>query len=351
MEKPIREYFRSPFGRTKKVRLSAVTTSNPTKWKGPPLCPGSTHWSRRSLFRVKLWPRCRRSARWKMEAMFRERGRQFENPQRRRAMRCAWLLFLCCTSGTYAHADLKAHIVTHVSRNDPQRGKWEKTTDEFIFISGDNLRTTSAQGNLVVVMHCGDRDRRRYQMDMLRKEYTDRKFNYPADDTVGSQAKASGTVASKTEDTGETREFFGRKARHLITHIRQTRGNTTTEVTQDGWYIGLRWPAHKCPFDHYNRAGIGPTVNYTDNSVVFAHVGPMPDGPAVKFVENFTIRTINAAGEAIETTGSAMTEILELSEAPLDPALFKPPREFKKVRMLVDEIIQQENAIPAKTRH
>lgn len=77
----------------------------------------------------------------------------------------------------------------------------------------------------------------------------------------------------------------------------------------------------------------------------------MTDGPAVKLVENFTIRTINAAGEAVETTGSAMTEFLELSEAPLDPALFKPPREFKKVRMLVDEIVQQENAIPAKKRH
>jgi hypothetical protein len=268
-----------------------------------------------------------------------------------RSSRFAWLLLFFCVFCCPAYADLKAHIVTHMTREDPERGNWERTSDDVIFISGDNVRSAPVQGNLVDIMHCGGHKGWWYQLDMLRKEYTKTKLNIPAEDAEAHQPTLPAAVESKTEDTGESREFFGRNARHLITHLKQTRGNTTTEVTQDGWYLGLRWPAHKCPIARYSRVhAIGPTVNYGNNSVTFAHSGPVPYGPAVKFVESYTIRTVNAAGHQIEIKGSATMDILELSEAPLHPALFEPPQEFKKVRMLIYDAIQQERATPSKKR-
>ena len=272
-----------------------------------------------------------------------------------RSSQFAWLLLFFCVFCCPAYADLKAHIVTHMTREDPERGNWERTSDEVIFISRDNVRSTPAQGNLVDIMHCGGHKGWLYRLDMLRKEYTKTKLNIPAEDVEARKPKLpaaeSKTVESKTEDTGESRQFFGRNARHLITHFKQTRRNTTTEVTEDGWYIGLRWPAHRCPIARYSRwDAVGSTVNYGNNSVTFAHSGPMPDGPAVKFVESYTIRTVNAAGHQIEIKGSATSDILELSEAPLDPALFEPPQGFKKVRMLFHDAIQQERATPSKKR-
>lgn len=268
-----------------------------------------------------------------------------------RSSRFAWLLLFFCIYCCQAYADLKAHIVTHMTRQDPEQGAWAKTSDEVIFISGDNVRSEPAPGNLVNIMHCGGRKGWWYELDMLRKEYIKRKINVFAEDPAASQLKPPPTVESKTEDTGESREFFGRKARHLITHLKGTRGNTTAEVTKDGWYIGLRWPAHRCPIFRYSRADVvGPMLNYGNNTVTFAHTGRVPDGPAVKFVESYTIHTVNAAGQAIEIKGSVTIDILELSEAPLDPRLFEPPRAFKKVRMLFHEAIQQEGAPPSKKR-
>jgi hypothetical protein len=261
------------------------------------------------------------------------------------------LLLFCCVFCCPGYADLKAHIVTRVTREVPEQGRWERTSDFVIFISSDNVRSAPAEGNLVDILHCGGRKGWWYRLDMLRKEYTKTKLNVPAEDTAFRQPKLPSAGASKTEDTGESREFFGRKARHLITHFQETRGNTTTEVTQDGWYIGLRWPAHKCPVFRYSRANaVGPTVSYGTNSVAFAHTGPMPDGTAVKFAESYTTRSVNAAGHEIEIKGSATSEILELSEAPLDPSLFAPPRDFKRVRMLLHDAIQQETATPSKKR-
>jgi len=237
-----------------------------------------------------------------------------------------------------------------MTREDPERGNWEKTTDEVIFISGDNVRIAPAQGthgNLVDILHCGGHKGWFYRLDMLRKEYTKTRLIVDAEDPVSRRPGLPAGLESKTEDTGESREFFGRKARHLLTHLKQTRGNTTTEVTQDGWYIGLRWPAHKCPMARYSRAdAVGPTVIYGNNSVTFAHTGPVPDGPAVKFVESYTIRSVDTAGHKTEIKGSETVDFLELSKAPLDPTLFKPPREFKRVRMLFQDAIQQERAIP-----
>jgi len=268
-----------------------------------------------------------------------------------RSSRFAWLLLLLCIYCCHAYADLKAHIVTHMTRQGPEQGTWAKTNDEVIFISGDNVRSEPAPGNLVSIMHCSGRKGWWYELDMLRKEYTKRKLNIPAEDAEPRQPKLPAAVESKTEDTGESREFFGRKARHLITHFKGTRGNTTTEMTQDGWYIGLRWPTHKCPIARYSRADAeGPMLNYGNNTVAFAHTGPVPDGPAVKFVESYTTHTVNAAGHQIEIQGSATVDILELSEAPLNPGLFEPPRTFKKVRMLFYDAMEQERATPSKKR-
>ena len=270
-----------------------------------------------------------------------------------RPVRYAWIVLLCCACCLQAYADLKAHIAGHMSRQDSAGENSEQSRDDVVFLSGDKVRIESSETNLIEILHCSTHDRKDYWVDMERKQYKKSKLTLEKDRDAGKRPvmRQRAKVESKTEDTGETREFFGYKARHLITHFQGTGEFSMAEVTMDGWYIDAHWPENRCPVYNggYGRAGLaGPTVNYGEGSVSFAHSGPVPDGMPVKLTQSYTIQSRTATGAPLETRGSNTWEVLELSEAPLDPALFEPPRGFKKVRWLINDRAQQPGATPHK---
>ena len=244
---------------------------------------------------------------------------------------------------------MKVHLVSHTSRQDSAGDSSEVTHDQVVFLSGDKMRIEPSETKTFDILHCSPHDRKLYRVYMEGKQYVKGKVTLEKErDADKRQAmRPLGKVESKTEDTGETREFFGHQARHLITHIKGTGEFGTSEVTLDGWYIEARWPVNRCPVYNggYSRAGlVGPTVNYEEGSVSFAHTGPVPDGMPVKLVQSYTIQNRTAQGTPIETRGSNTWEVLELSETPLDPALFEPPKGFKKVRWITNDRAQRQAA-------
>ena len=268
-----------------------------------------------------------------------------------RSVRYAWMVLLCCGCCLQAYADLKMRIVSHMSRQDSAGDGSEESREQVVFLSGDKVRIEPSEMKTIEILHCSAHDRKLYRVYMEGKEYLERKITLEKEQE-GAVMRPGGEVESKTEDTGETREFFGHKARHLITHMKGTgKYGGESEWTQDGWYIEVHPPVNRCPVwnGRYLRAYIaGPTVNYGDSSVSFAHTGPIPDGMPVKLVQTYTIRTRTAKGTPIELRGTNMWEVLEFSETPLDPALFEPPRGFKKVRAFIDDRVRQQGATSPK---
>jgi len=123
-------------------------------------------------------------------------------------------------------------------------------------------------------------------------------------------------------DTGERRQLGGLTARHIVTTTKTTITGeippTVRTRVQDGWYVDLP------PLDCIERTG--ETVAYSLVSGGIAGVVPAPPHvtvrgrvkPGVALIE--TDRVTGPEGAWEQTT-----ELVEISSAPLDPAMFDVP--------------------------
>ena len=143
---------------------------------------------------------------------------------------------------------------------------------------------------------------------------------------------ASGAGAGREEvvidavDTGERRQLGGLTARHIVTTTTTTDGKSPAPIrtrVQDGWYVDLP------PFGCIEQPG--EMVSY---SLVSGGIGGVIPAPA-----HVTVRGRAKAGIAlIETdrtteqegrTWEQRTELVEISSAPLDAALFDIPAGYR----------------------
>ncbi len=147
-------------------------------------------------------------------------------------------------------------------------------------------------------------------------------------------------VETKTTDTGERKEMFGRPARHVITTRTQTplegsHAEPQDSVT-DGWYI-----------DFDQRLSCDPKPPTSGHGYIFSHIGigtgkqPLekPEFVAVGEPETglavYSLTTSKSANTLPDAyTSKWETRVTEFEEGPLDPALFEIPPGFK----LVDRI-------------
>jgi hypothetical protein len=155
---------------------------------------------------------------------------------------------------------------------------------------------------------------------------------------------------SDSVDTGETKEIFGHLARHIITKVRQVASpgscSSSSESETDGWYIGYD------AFPEWRRPGkgvffIGSLVSSgkcanTFDKFELHRSGPAPGYP---FATTTTSRSEHRLpdGGMEEFTSSSKMEVVEFTQAPLDPALFQVPPGFRKVNMLADQRGPQSN--------
>jgi hypothetical protein len=141
-------------------------------------------------------------------------------------------------------------------------------------------------------------------------------------------------VETETVDTGERKQFFGREARHVITTRRVTwlaepnRENRQTLI--DGWYIDLDTSVSCEPWWWSERSG---------HAFAYAtvHREGDPRTPAVRPIfedigepeRGYVVQSRTTEAESI-----CELEVIELSTAPLDSALFDVPIGFVRVEQI-----------------
>jgi hypothetical protein len=130
-------------------------------------------------------------------------------------------------------------------------------------------------------------------------------------------------VQIETKDTGEQRPIFGHTAHHIVTTERrhtEYRDKPPTEIQQtvtDGWYLDI--PGR---FPMMSRIG---TVAYLA-------------GADSAWVPNIAIKVTGHGPQGLavwEKGPDRLLEVTALSEAPLDPKLFMPPNDFRRVSNLL----------------
>jgi hypothetical protein len=124
-----------------------------------------------------------------------------------------------------------------------------------------------------------------------------------------------------TTDTGESRTFFGRTARHLLTReTSHAEGGAASQSERkiDGWYVD----SETLPREKRGGGVYFLTVGKTRPSIKVNHSGPATTGLAV-----WQKITSISPDETREWT----IEVTELVEGPLSKDLFEPPPDFRRV--------------------
>ncbi len=158
---------------------------------------------------------------------------------------------------------------------------------------------------------------------------------------IEPRARSGLTVHSHTEtvQTGDRRTIFGHTARRVITKNTSRRDSEpANESESDGWYIDappawlhLHPPPKKDAFAVFYCLDSG-AINWNDSS--FTRKGERETGfpVLVTRVDRSYFRHPDGVTRSHES--SSRNEVTELSEATLDPAVFIPPRDFKRVTQL-----------------
>jgi hypothetical protein len=134
-----------------------------------------------------------------------------------------------------------------------------------------------------------------------------------------STAKRSQTIVIdiSSKDTGERKTMFGREAQHWITTERRRIEYPDKPATQSGETVTEAW--------YIDVPNAPPARSYT--GVLTASVGVQPR-PEIK---------VNRTGPAPRgivvwrKAGNWVSEVTDISEAPLDPLVFEPPAGFRRV--------------------
>lgn len=147
-------------------------------------------------------------------------------------------------------------------------------------------------------------------------------------------------VHTETIDTGERRELFRYTARRVITRSRQIRDSISLSESEcDGWYIDppAAWlnlhPPPKPGTFYQLCSGTGERDDYK-----FAEAGNRETGFVLLARRTHKSFFQDATGTARTHEGVHHEEVTEFSETPLEPDLFVPPRDFKRVPQLPDGI-------------
>lgn len=188
-----------------------------------------------------------------------------------------------------------------------------------VYRRGHNLRWENWSSATIVNVD----ERRAYTLDLRNRTWTPQQ---PDSDPLFALAMwirrpprvhESGKTVNvwyQTNDTGEHRQMLGRAVHHLIYHERQVAEPgacaTNVDLITDGWYI----PNAPAVFD----VGFALTAGHRCQDKVIVH-GKRPT-PGIALLETVT-------DGAVQRT----REVTEYSDLPLDPHLFEPPRDFRRV--------------------
>lgn len=183
-------------------------------------------------------------------------------------------------------------------------------------------------------------------------------FPYPPKPLSKAEAEARGLkplqfvsdkptlrIETTTLDTRERKEFFGHRARHVITTVKQIplEGSKSDpqEIVRDGWYIdldtgiscGWKRPSGKPAHVHaFLRAGNAPIEKKE-----FVDKGEPETGFAIE--QKITTKEPWTLPDGTKKDRTSVDEmrVTQLVEGPLDPGLFTVPSGFRQVKQIDSE--------------
>jgi hypothetical protein len=142
-------------------------------------------------------------------------------------------------------------------------------------------------------------------------------------------------------DTGERKKMFGHSARHIVAHERRVASPESCQQSMssetDGWYIDLDVPSVSCHAVPHRASTAVLSVSSSSCSQQKLEVhrtGVAETGFPVKLTTTTRTSLAQPDGSQKDYTNTFASEVTELSEAPLDPALFEVPAGFKLVSKL-----------------
>src|SRR5829696_5759205 len=213
-----------------------------------------------------------------------------------------------------------------------------QTYENTSYIKGKRQRTETNNGQMVVIQQCDLR--RNIQIMEQAKAYMIQPYDQPATGstaanpaTPGSQpseVKKGGLITSTvtTRDTGERKQMFGYTARHIITTM-ETKSSpdacsqTNTKMQIDGWYIdaafALDCDSSRAYTSYKPKASGGCQDRYEMKTIGMAKKGYPVWEKMTMFVPD--------GAESFST----INEVVEFSQATLDPSLFEIPEGYREV--------------------
>ncbi|HET9181617.1 MAG TPA: hypothetical protein VFP59_05755 [Candidatus Angelobacter sp.] len=234
---------------------------------------------------------------------------------------------------TGGFTDLRTEYLTP----DRMRNEWQTRAGEW---SGPPMASIVQRGQHDHV----------YVMDLQAHEYV----TYETDSLAGPVRSQSKPVASSggtlqiltnSVDTGERKKFFGRIARHIITRERRIPSpgacSLGSESQTDGWYLDAssvpEWSQPKSGYGVVIASVVAaePATNCQDkmDKIEVHHTG-VELGFPVKVTTTVESQVPGRNGKLRMLASTWHSEILELNQGPLDPALFQVPANFRQVASL-----------------
>lgn len=144
-----------------------------------------------------------------------------------------------------------------------------------------------------------------------------------------------------TVDTGETKRAFGHTAHHYVTTQKQTPSpelqQEPSETVTDAWYLDIPDPSYCEQPSRWGGRGVIHLSLSGDASASkkirpeFRHNGPTPEGMVLAETVTQTSTHVLATGEKQQIKSTFSREVVEMSDEPIDPALFEVPAGFTKV--------------------
>ncbi|HEX2270974.1 MAG TPA: hypothetical protein VHH35_15625, partial [Pyrinomonadaceae bacterium] len=240
------------------------------------------------------------------------------------------LAIACITTFTgVASADTKVK-----SRQTSGGQTYENTS----YIKGKRQRSELSNGQMILVQQCDLR--RNIQIMPQAKAYIIQPYDEATNSTTTGRANPGqpgattrgGIVTSivTTKDTGERKQMFGYTARHIITTMEtQSSPDACTQMKSkmqiDGWYIDAAF-ALDCDSGLAYKSYTPPQSGGCQDRYVTKQVGTAKKGYPVW--EKTTIFDPATGAESFST----INEVVEFSNATLDPSLFDIPEGYREVK-------------------
>ncbi len=218
---------------------------------------------------------------------------------------------------------------------DRLRNEWQPRTGD---VQGPPMASIIQRGepNRVYVL-----DLQAHEYMMLHNEWRDISSGMQRMQPVSSGGTLDISIANI--DTGERKQLFGHTARHIITREKRAAGPGACSLDSasetDGWYIDStimpEWRRSKSPgivVASVMSAANDNCRNKTD--AIQVHRSGVETGFPVQVRTTLHSEIVRGDGSQQAITSTWGSEILELKEGPLDPALFEVPADFRRVNQL-----------------